>query len=66
MIKIKEISLIFYIQVIKISLCFLIGLKSKFIEQQWTKKVFLHKDTMLAGIFTEAQQHRINSFHIRK
>lgn len=50
---------------IKILLSFYIGLRVKYQEQSWFKKVFYKHDGVLAAVFTERQQHVIASHHLR-
>ena len=63
---IKESTLIVYLHILKGILCFSMGIKCKYIEQTWFRKVFFQKDGSQAAVFTEPQQHRISSYEIRK
>mmetsp|Transcript_8904 Transcript_8904/g.15101 ORF Transcript_8904/g.15101 Transcript_8904/m.15101 type:complete len:159 (-) Transcript_8904:144-620(-) len=45
---------------------FVMGLQSRYREQQWFKKVFYKKDGVLAAVFTERQQHLMSSYSLRK
>ena len=54
------------IQVFKIASEFVLALRAKYLEQKWYKKVFYQKDGAHAAIFSEAQQHSISGYQIRK
>ena len=53
-IKIKELTLLFYMHVVKIGLLFAMGIRIKYHEQQWYKKVFYNEDGLLVATFTES------------
>ena len=55
-----------YLHMIKILVTFALGIQTKYHEQQWQKKVFFQKDQVLAAVFSEAQQHKMSSYDIRK
>lgn len=53
-IQVKELTLLFYMHVVKIGLLFAMGIRIKYHEQQWYKKVFYNEDGLLVATFTES------------
>ena len=60
------LALIIYLTLVKIAYSFILGIQARYLEQQWFKKIFYQDDGALAAVFSEAQQHRISNYEIRR